>query len=74
MQQSYFLVAQVVVSVLLIMFVLLQQKGSGLGNAFGGEGNVYRSRRGVERSLFSGTIVLGIVYAVIAALAVFYLK
>ncbi len=74
MQQTTLLIIQVIVSIILITIVLLQQKGSGLGGAFGGEGNVYRSRRGLERSLFYLTIIFGTAYVVIAALAVFFLR
>lgn len=44
------------------MSVLLQQQGSGLGSAFGGEGNVFRTRRGVERILFISTIVFAVMF------------
>jgi len=53
---------QIVSSVLLVMSVLLQQQGSGLGSAFGGEGNVFRTRRGVERILFISTIVFAVMF------------
>ena len=46
----------------LILVVLLQNQGSGLGEAYGGGGNSYRSKRGVERSLFTITIILGVVF------------
>ena len=59
---KWFQVFQIVTSVLLIISILLQQRGSGLGSAFGGEGNVYRARRGVERILFIGTIVLSVLF------------
>lgn len=50
---------QIVVSVLLIGAILLQQKGTGLSATFGGgDGNVYRTRRGLERIIFIVTIVL----------------
>lgn len=50
---------QIVVSVLLIGAILLQQKGTGLSATFGGgDGNVYRTRRGLERIIFYATIVL----------------
>lgn len=71
MSNSLILAIQVIVSVLLITSILLQQRGVGLGGAFGGEGNVYRTRRGVERSLFISTIILGICFVVFAILAVF---
>lgn len=47
-----------VTSVLLIVFVLMQNQGSGLGTAFGGEANFYRTKRGAEKFLFYGTMVL----------------
>lgn len=55
--------AQLTSSLLLILFILLQAKGSGLGSAFGGEGNVYRTKRGLEKGLFIMTIVVAIIFA-----------
>ncbi|GEM_PF-86845 len=72
MQQIGWLIAQVIVSILLVVTVLLQQKGTGLGGAFGGEGNVYRTRRGLERTLFTTTIILGVLYVLIAGFSVFF--
>lgn len=59
---------QVGVSILLIIVVLLQQRGSGLSGVFGGEGNVYRTKRGFERTLFISTIVLGALFLISAFL------
>lgn len=56
--KTYLNIAQIAVSVLLVAAVLLQSQGSGLGAAFGGDGNVYRTKRGVEKVLFHSTIVL----------------
>lgn len=47
-------------SVGIILTVLLQNQGSGLGDAFGGGSNVYRSKRGLEKGLFGLTIFLAI--------------
>lgn len=55
-------IAQIVISVLLIASVLLQQQGAGLGASFGGDGNVFRTKRGVEKGLFYATIVLGVLF------------
>ncbi|MBI5135214.1 preprotein translocase subunit SecG [Candidatus Uhrbacteria bacterium] len=65
-------VFQIVSAVLVIISILLQQQGSGLGGAFGGEGNVFRTRRGVERILFISTIVFAVLFfgAAIASLFV----
>jgi preprotein translocase subunit SecG len=59
-------IAQIIVSVLLIAAVLMQQRGTGLSATFGGEGNIYRTKRGIEKVLFIGTIVLSIVFFAIA--------
>ena len=52
------LVIQIILSVLLAGAILLQAKGTGLGTAFGGANEQYRSKRGVEQLLYKGTIVL----------------
>ncbi len=59
-------IIQIVVSVLLIVFVLLQQKGAGLSSTFGGEGNVYQTKRGFEKTLFAGTIILSILFLAVS--------
>ena len=59
---QYVQIDELVVSVLLVLAILLQNRGSGLGMAFGGEGNVYRTKRGLERGLFISTIVLAIIF------------
>ena len=51
-------VGQLIVSVALVLSILLQSRGSGLGGTFGGDSAVYRSRRGIERRLWQFTIVL----------------
>lgn len=60
--KTYLAIAQVVVSSLLIVAILLQARGTGLGSTFGGEGNVYRTKRGVEKILFRSTIVFAVVF------------
>lgn len=53
-------IVEIVLAVLLIAGILLQARGSGLGNAFGGDGNVYRTRRGIEKRLHAATIVVAV--------------
>ncbi len=55
-------VAQLVISVLLIAAVLMQNRGTGLSGVFGGSSGVYRTKRGVEKMLFTGTIVLAVLF------------
>jgi protein translocase SecG subunit len=61
-------IALVLVSIGLIAAILLQSRGSGLGATFGGESSVYRSRRGVEARLYQFTIILAVVFVIIALL------
>ena len=69
--ETYLNIAQIIISVALIVSVLLQIKSSGLGGMFGGtESAVYRTRRGAERVLFNITIGLSIAFFAITILNV----
>ena len=59
-------VIQMTLSALLIVCVLLQARGSDVGGAFGATSAVYRTRRGIEKSLFRATIVLAVLFALIS--------
>ena len=61
-------IAQIVISILLGAGILIQQKSGGLSPVFGGDGSVYRTRRGVERFIFWGTIVLAALFLATAFL------
>lgn len=62
---------QLLISVLLMGSILLQQRGASTGAAFGGESSAYGSRRGFEKKLYVGTIILGFLFFASAALAIF---
>jgi len=66
--QTYLIVAQMVLSVALILAVLLQVRGGGLGGIFGQADTVYRTKRGVEKTLFQITIVLVALFVIISLL------
>ena len=69
--QVYFYIAQIIVSVALIVVILLQVRSGGLGGVFGGtESAVYKTRRGVERTLFNITIGLSVAFFVITIINV----
>jgi preprotein translocase subunit SecG len=63
---------QIVISAVLIVAVLLQAKGSGFGAALGGMsgGSTFRTKRGLEKTLFQATILLTIVFLFISFLSV----
>jgi preprotein translocase subunit SecG len=67
----YVQVIQIIISVALIVVILAQAKGQGgLGGIFGGEGSVYHTRRGVEKTLFNITVGLAVLFFVISLVSV----
>jgi preprotein translocase subunit SecG len=64
---------QLIVSVLLIVVVLMQAKGTNIGTVFGGgESSIYRTRRGLEKRLFQFTIALAVAFLVLSILSSIY--
>ena len=61
---------QIIVAILLIVFILLQQRGTALGSAFGGGegGGFYSTRRGIQKKIFWATIVCGVLFIGLALL------
>lgn len=64
-------VLQIVVAILLIVAILLQASGGGVSPVFGGGGEVYRSKQNIEKFLMAGTIVLGLILAVLSLALLF---
>jgi preprotein translocase subunit SecG len=64
--QLFLNITQTVLSVALILIIMLQVRGGGLGGIFGQPDTVYRTRRGLEKSLFQLTIVLVVLLVVVA--------
>jgi preprotein translocase subunit SecG len=72
---DYLNIAQLLISIILVVVVLLQVRGTDVGAAFGGGGgggSSYRTRRGLEKTLFQLTIILAIIFVGISALSVRY--
>ncbi len=67
--QVYLNVTQIVLAVALILAVLLQVKGGGLGGIFGQADTVFRTRRGVEKTLFRLTIILTVLFVIISIIS-----
>ncbi|MFA5208030.1 MAG: preprotein translocase subunit SecG [Minisyncoccales bacterium] len=66
------LIAQSIVSILIVIAILLQQRGTALGSAFGGGGEVYSTRRGIQQKLLWATIVLTIAFLTLTVLNLVY--
>jgi preprotein translocase subunit SecG len=64
-------IVQIILAVAVIVFILLQVRGAGLGSAFGGSsaGSVFKTRRGVERLIFNATIVFIVLFALLSVIA-----
>ena len=68
--QYYLNIAQIILAVVLIGAILLQVRGGGLGGIFGTQTGVYRTKRGIERTLFRLTIFLAVIFVIISIFAV----
>ena len=68
--QVFFNISQILVSILLVLAILLQVKGQGSG-LFSNAESTFRSRRGLEKTLFQFTIVLAVVFVLISLASVF---
>jgi preprotein translocase subunit SecG len=65
-------IAQIVIAILLILAILLQNRGAGVSGIFGGGGDVYRTKRGIEKTLFTATIVLAVIFFGIALAGIIF--
>ncbi|OGL60102.1 preprotein translocase subunit SecG [Candidatus Uhrbacteria bacterium RIFCSPLOWO2_12_FULL_46_10] len=61
---------QAALSVLLILTILPQSRGTAVGAAFGGAGTIYRTKRGMEKWLMRATIVIGIIFTAVSLLRI----
>jgi preprotein translocase subunit SecG len=68
--ENYLNLGQILVSIVLILVILLQAKGSGFGAGLGGTTSSFRTRRGLEKTLFQATIVLTVVFLAMSAWSV----
>lgn len=59
-------IIQIVVAILLMLSILLQNRGVGLSGIFGGSGNIYRTKRGLEKKLFILTIVFSVIFLLVS--------
>ena len=64
--EQYLPLIQIILAVLLIVFILLQQRGTALGSAFGQEGGFYATRRGIQQKIFWATIVCAVLFISLA--------
>ncbi len=71
--QNVLIFALIVIDVLIVISILLQQREGGLSTVFGGEGQIYRSKRGLARGLHYFTILLVLLFVALS-IAVLFVK
>ncbi len=59
-------ILQLIISVVLVVLILLQERSAGLSGIFGGEGGFYQTRRGLEKIIIRSTVVLAALFMIIA--------
>ena len=67
--ETYLYIAQIVVAIALILVALLQVRGGGLGGIFGQADTVFRTKRGVEKTLFQLTIALVVIFVILSVVS-----
>jgi protein translocase SecG subunit len=68
--KSLFNFITIISALLMVLFILIQTRGSSLGAAFGGDTSYYRSRRGAEAVIFNATIVLAVIFVLSVILSI----
>ena len=68
--RNLFNIVTVISSMLTILLILIQTRGSSLGAAFGGDTSYYRSRRGAEAVIFNATIVFAVIFVLSVILSI----
>ena len=61
--------SQIAVSIILIILIAVQQRGAALGAGFGGGGEVYSTKRGLQKKIYYATIVLATIFLILGALS-----
>ncbi len=70
--ETFLDIGLIITSIALIASVVLQSKGGGLGGLIGGDtGSIFSARRGIEKTLFQATIVLSIIFLILAIVTVY---
>ena len=69
--KNILLIANIITSILIVIFILIQGRGAGLGSAWGGGGETFQTRRGIEKLTMQLTVFLIIVFFIISVINFF---
>jgi preprotein translocase subunit SecG len=67
---TFLMIAQIIIAITLAGVILMQGTSGGLGSAFGGDAGIYRTRRGVEKTLFNMTVILATIFLLLSLITV----
>jgi len=67
---TFLLIALIILGIALTALIVFQTQNSGAGSVFGSDTTVYRTRRGLEKTLFQATIVLSIIFVLLTMITV----
>lgn len=69
--KSFLLILNIVLSVLIVVFILVQGRGAGLGSAWGGGGEMFQTRRGMEKIILRLTVVFILIFLAVSLINLF---
>jgi preprotein translocase subunit SecG len=69
--KNVLLIANIIVSILVVIFILIQGRGGGLGSAWGGGGETFQTRRGVEKVTLRVTVILIVIFLILSVVNLF---
>ncbi len=71
---TYLFYAQIAASIILVVLIAIQQRGTALGSAFGGSGGgeFYSARRGIQKKIYYATIAIAALFIILSALNLIY--
>jgi preprotein translocase subunit SecG len=67
---TFLLIAQIILGIALTVLIVVQTQNSGAGSVFGSDTTVYRTRRGLEKTMYQATIVLSIIFVLLTMVTV----
>lgn len=70
--KNILLIINIFLSLSIILFILIQGRGAGIGSAWGGGGELFQTRRGIEKWTLRITVVLVIIFFVLSLISLFY--
>lgn len=70
--KNFLIIINIILSLLIIFFILVQGRGAGIGSAWGGGGELFQTRRGIEKWTLRITIVLVTLFFILSLISLFY--